>query len=65
MKYFLTSTIILLSGFFIGLQTNKEKPKSKETVFVWNDDIESLPSDNELIKIEFTKNDTIYLTNKY
>lgn len=64
MKYFLASSIILLSGFFIGLSTNNEKPKSKEVVFVWNDDIESLPSDNELIKIEFTKNDTIYLNNK-
>lgn len=64
MKYFLSSSLILLSGFFLGLQTNNEKPKSKVTVFVWNDDIESLPADNEQIRIEFTSNDTIYLTNK-
>lgn len=64
MKYFLTSTIILLSGFFIGLSTSNEKPKSKEVVFIWNDDEEAIPMDNELIKIDFTKNDTIYLINK-
>jgi hypothetical protein len=63
MKYFLSSTLILFCGFFIGLSTNNEKPK--ETVFIWNDDLESIPADNELIKIEFTQNDTIYLTNKH
>lgn len=34
---------------------------SHQLHFIWNDDEEAFPMDNELIKVEFTKNDTIYL----
>lgn len=30
--------------------------------FIWNDDEESIPQDGELIKIEFTDENTVYLT---
>ena len=32
--------------------------------FVWNDDEESIPTDNSLIRIESTDKNIIYLTNK-
>lgn len=30
-------------------------------VFIWNDDLESIPTDGSLIKLECTSKDTIYL----
>ena len=39
----------------------KETPLPKEPTFIWNDDIESLPTDGSPILIEFTSKDTIYI----
>lgn len=39
----------------------KEAPLPKESTFIWNDDIESLPTDGSPILIEFTSKDTIYI----
>ena len=39
----------------------KEAPLPKEPTFIWNDDIESLPTDGSPILIEFTSRDTIYI----
>ena len=39
----------------------KEVPLPKEPTFIWNDDIESLPTDGSPILIEFTSRDTIYI----
>ena len=39
----------------------KEAPLPKEPTFIWNDDIESLPTDGSPILIEFTSKDTIYI----
>tara|TARA_R110000822_G_scaffold3696_1_gene15983 strand:+ start:841 stop:1065 length:225 start_codon:yes stop_codon:yes gene_type:complete len=33
----------------------------QKSVFVWNDDEESIPMDGELIRLEFTEGDTIYI----
>ena len=33
----------------------------QKSVFIWNDDEESIPMDGELIRLEFTKGDTIYI----
>ena len=47
----------------IGSYTSeyKEAPIPKEPTFIWNDDIESLPTDGSPILIEFTSKDTIYI----
>ena len=34
-----------------------------EIQFIWNDDLEALPADGQNIKIEFTQDNRIYLTN--
>ena len=39
------------------LEISEEHPP----VFIWNDDLESIPMDGEQITLEFTKNDTIYI----
>ena len=39
----------------------KEALLPKEPTFIWNDDIESLPTDGSPILIEFTSKDTIYI----
>lgn len=39
----------------------KEASLPKEPTFIWNDDIESLPTDGSPILIEFTSKDTIYI----
>lgn len=39
------------------------KENSDSPVIIWNDDPESIPRDGELIKLEFTKNDTLYIGN--
>jgi low affinity Fe/Cu permease len=33
----------------------------QQTTFIWNDDEESIPTDNSLITLEMTKGDTIYI----
>jgi hypothetical protein len=62
MKDFIYCTIItlLLVGFCSILYIKKIEEESK-IVFIWNDDEESIPMDGELIKIEYTDENTIYL----
>jgi hypothetical protein len=51
--------------FLIGLNCGRElknKP-CNEPVIIWNDDIESIPTDGTLVKSEMTVNDTIYIGN--
>jgi uncharacterized membrane protein len=45
--------------FFLSLQV---KPSYNEQQnIIWNDDTESIPSDNSLITLEFTKNGVMYV----
>lgn len=65
MKNIILSIAILLMGLFIGIATATEKtPQQQKTVYIWNDDPEALPTDNTEIKIDFSVNDTVYLTSK-
>jgi hypothetical protein len=41
----------------------KHKENSDSPVIIWNDDPESIPMDGELVKLEFTENDTLYISN--
>jgi len=54
---------ILAGSMVTSIILHKEdKPNQNNGIeFVWNDDEESIPMDNTLIRLEFTKNDTIYI----
>jgi len=57
-------TGILAAGIGIGIDIQKAEVKSiHPTVIIWNDDIESLPADGEMVEIQQTINDTIYIGN--
>ena len=46
---------------FNAVNNVKEESLEEKPIFIWNDDIESLPVDSTPIMLEFTSNDTIYL----
>jgi gas vesicle protein len=62
------SCIGLVIGVVIGaivLRTSTNELRELEAdnspVIIWNDDTESIPTDGELVRIEMTQNDTIYI----
>jgi hypothetical protein len=70
--FILASLIILALSFSVTINfilLNKlsnvpkpiEKPFTNEINFIWNDDYESIPKDDSLIRLEFTKGDTIFI----
>lgn len=46
------------------LNAQNELQKEEEVRFIWNDDLESLPKDGALIKIDFTDGNDVFLTNQ-
>jgi len=57
-------TGILAAGIGIGIDIQKAEVKQPQhAVIIWNDDIESLPTDGEMVEIQQTINDTIYIGN--
>lgn len=48
---------------FNAVNNVKEEPLEEKPIFIWNDDIESLPVDSTPIMLEFssTNHDTIYI----
>jgi hypothetical protein len=67
-QLFIGATIGLLLGTGIALSVLYEttsKQHEYETdlspVIIWNDDTESIPQDGELVRLEMTENDTIYI----
>lgn len=65
MKDFIYCTVIalLLTGLFLQfyIQELKNKEERNQIHFIWNDDEESIPQDGELIIIEFTKENNVYI----
>jgi gas vesicle protein len=62
------SCIGLVIGTVIGaiiLRTSTNEMRDMEAdnspVIIWNDDSESIPADGELVRLEMTQNDTIYI----
>ena len=62
------SCIGLVIGVVIGavmLRTSTNELRDLEDdnspVIIWNDDTESIPQDGELVRLEMTQNDTIYI----
>ena len=60
----LISAILFIFCFTAAaIDRNTPQPEiEKMPTFIWNDTDESIPADGELVQIEFTKGDTIYLT---
>lgn len=65
----------IVIGVFIGtlisvavLYETTHKQSNTEAdmgpTIIWNEDDEGIPADGELVRIEMTKNDTIYICNK-
>ena len=52
---------IIVTVGVININCDQNTPKSNEIEFIWNDTEESIPMDGELIRIEFTIEDTIYI----
>ena len=62
------SCIGLVIGVVMGvviLRTSTNELRDLEAdnspVIIWNDDTESIPQDGELVRLEMTQNDTIYI----
>lgn len=75
MKYLaiaLLSLTLFLGGFFIGYSAHERErqhqiyinPDFKNPVFIWNDDLEALPTEGSDIRIDLIQSDTIYLGSK-
>lgn len=49
--------------FYIGIQAGRSENKCprNEVTIVWNDDLEGIPADGEMVEIQETVNDTIYI----
>ena len=70
-QLFMGAVIGLLCGTLIGTAVLYET-KAKQTnlddgrgpVLIWNEDDEGIPMDGELVRVEMTVNDTIYIVNK-
>jgi hypothetical protein len=68
---FLGAVIGLLIGTLISTAVLYETTSNQSDVdddcgpvMIWNEDDEGLPMDGELVRIEQTVNDTIYIVNK-
>ncbi len=69
MKQELTFIVAIITVFVIGIffGTKLEENYSHNSqipghpVFIWNDDLESIPTDNSPILLEHTINDTIFI----
>lgn len=57
----LVALIALIATKETLTSNNYEVETSKPTTIVWNDDEESIPMDNSLITLEFTKDGVIYV----
>ena len=57
LPYILLISIFATSLFF----TLNCKNNTRQQNIIWNDDTESIPSDNSLITLEFTKNGVMYV----
>lgn len=54
----------IVMTFTVVLNNEVKQLKSEADmgpVIIWNDDVESIPMDGELVRLEMTKNDTIYI----
>ena len=60
----LFGTLISVAILYETTEKQREYEADPSPVIIWNDDTESIPADGELVRIEMTQNDTIYIGNK-
>ena len=62
-KITIVFTVFVVTSFFAGRESVKEvlRPYEYGPVIIWNDDPESIPMDNELVRLEMQVNDTVYI----
>lgn len=61
MRTILISIFTAITSIVLLAEVMTTEPKTEELTFVWNDTEDSLPQDGELVQIEFTKGNTVYL----
>lgn len=57
-------TLLSLAIMYETTHKQREYEDDPSPVIIWNDDTEAIPADGELIRLEMTKNDTIYIGSK-
>lgn len=57
----LCGTLISTAVLYETTVKQVEYEDDPSPVIIWNDDTESIPADGELIRLEMTQNDTIYI----
>ena len=62
-KITIVFAVLVVTSFFAGRESVKEvlRPYEYGPVIIWNDDPESIPMDNELVRLEMQVNDTVYI----
>lgn len=62
-KITIVFAVLVATSFFAGRESVKEvlRPYEYGPVIIWNDDPESIPMDNELVRLEMQVNDTVYI----
>ena len=62
-KITIVFAVVVVASFFAGRESVKEvlRPYEYGPVIIWNDDPESIPMDNELVRLEMQVNDTVYI----
>lgn len=70
-QLFLGAVIGLLCGTLISTAVlyettakQREYEDDRGPILIWNEDDEGIPMDGELVRVEQTVNDTIYIVNK-
>jgi hypothetical protein len=57
----LCGTLISTAVLYETTSKQHEYEADPSPVIIWNDDTESIPADGELVRLEMTQNDTIYI----
>lgn len=57
----LCGTLISTAVLYETTSKQVEYEDDPSPVIIWNDDTESIPQDGELVRLEMTQNDTIYI----
>jgi hypothetical protein len=54
---------VVIGAVMLRASTNelRDLEADNSPVIIWNDDTESIPADGELVRLEMTQNDTIYI----
>ena len=55
------TTLLSVALVYESTHTKLNTEPDPSPVIIWNDDTESIPQDGELVRLEMTQNDTIYI----